>query len=192
MNNFKLFGIKNLYYDMRKNKKTRERFEFAYNRIYFEVIFLIDRQPFELLIGIIGHRLAFVTKMEPGFIVVPIPDEVYYQLLEILNLQAADEHFTSYTFWAIVGRNCPVRCTGQVVQPHRVAEYKRNALPDDERESIYFVGWNDHVADGRKARNFEKTRLLLGDEVADYCKANNISSMWSPFPRDRNNYHDPW
>ena len=32
----------------------------------------------------------------------------------------------------------------------------------------------------------------LGKKVADYCRANNISSLWSDIPRDERRLTNPW
>lgn len=56
-----------------------------------------------------------------------------------------------------------------------------------KKDKIYFCGWNDHQKDGRQARNFDKTEYFLGKKVAEYCRENNISSLWSDIPRDENN-----
>ena len=62
----------------------------------------------------------------------------------------------------------------------------------DDEDKIYFCGWNDHKADKRKAHNFDKTEFYLGKKVADYCRANNISSLWSDIPRDERRLTNPW
>ena len=49
----------------------------------------------------------------------------------------------------------------------------------DEPDKTVFVGWNDHKLDKRVARNFGKTELFLGKKVADFCRCNNISSLWT-------------
>lgn len=78
------------------------------------------------------------------------------------------------------------------VQPHEIARYKREELmgvPDSDK--VYFYGWNNHLKDKKKAQNIEKTRILCGDRVADYCQRNNISSMWVAQITKHRNYHPP-
>ena len=62
----------------------------------------------------------------------------------------------------------------------------------NEADKIYFRGWNDHLIDHRTARNFDKTEYYFGKRVADYCRVNNISSLWTDIPRDALNVTNPW
>ena len=178
---------------MKANGKGQERFVFFINGsknicVEFEVIFLIDRTPFELLVGAKGYQLAFILKVQKGF-KTELPDHIYHEICKILNLKYSKDHFSSAKFLSILDENAPTQCSRHQVQPHEVAFYKREEIPESEK--IYFCGWNDHQADGRIARNFEKTRELLGEAVADFCEKNNISSMWSAVPHDRKNYTFP-
>lgn len=186
----KLYNLKSFYVDMLRNKKKQETFSFIYGKIKFEVIFLIDRNPFEMLIGAIGQPLAFILKIHPGFNIELIPNDKFFKLCKILNLIYGKQRFTSWMFLDHLNTNIPNHITKDIVQPHAIARYKSNSIPDNEK--IYFIGWNNHLKDKRFARNFEKTKLLMGDDVADYCMRRNISSMWSSMPRESINYFTPW
>lgn len=175
---FVMYKIRSLYYDMKQQKKGQEKFTFHIKHIRFEVIFLIDRQPFELLIGAIGYSdIAFVLQMEKGFSVSTIPDDQFRKIRAILNLQPAKERFTSFSFLGDLDSAAPKKCTISRVQPHEIAKYKRKDALDADK--IYFVGWNNHIEDKRKAHNFEKTEEYFGRDVAAFCRKNNISSMWT-------------
>ena len=184
---FQFMCFRPLYDDMRRVNKPHEKFEFCIKETYFEVIFLMDRTPFELLIGVRGHPLAFILEVKSGF-KTELPDRIYYQICEILNLSYSEDHFSSAKFLREIDSHAPQRCSPIRVQPHEIARYKPN-IPDNEK--IYFLGWNDHLIDGKRAQNFEKTRAILGDAVADFCIKNNISSLWTHIPRKTRNYSDP-
>lgn len=184
---FRFYHFRQLYLDMMNNGKSQEKFRFVINRVEFESIFLIDRNPFELLVGVRAHQFAFTLEIRKGF-VTTLPDDVYYKICEILQLSYSEDHFSSFKFLSEIDRAIPLCCSPNRVQPHEVAYYKRNV---PECEKIYFYGWNDHLKDKRDAQNFEKTRLLLGDKVADFCRENNISSMWTDRPSDAVTYYDP-
>lgn len=190
---FTFWKLPQLYKSMKANEKGQEKFTFSIAgsqniRVEFEVIFLIDRVPFELLVGAKGYHLAFVLKVWNGF-KTELPEHIYYQICEILHLKYSENHFSSATFLGILDQQAPTHCSRRQVQPHEVAFYKKAEIPESEK--IYFCGWNNHQADGKTARNFDKTRSLLGVAVAEFCKKNNISSMWSAVPRDRKNYTTP-
>lgn len=190
---FQFRKIRPLYDDMKRIGKFQEKFEFPIHGsndiiVYFEVIFLIDRAPFELLIGARGYTLAFILQVKSGFRT-ELSDEIYYQICEILNLNYSKNHFSSAKFLDTLDCAAPTHCSPLRVQPHEVAYYKKREIP--ECEKIYFLGWNDHQLDGRTARNFQKTRELLGDAVADFCEKNNISSLWTDIPNERKDYCTP-
>lgn len=180
-----------LYQDMLKEKKMQEKFKFQINKVIFEAIFLADRHPFELLIGVKEHQFAFVLQVRQtrnGFIT-ELPDNIYYRICDILKLSWSKDHFSSYAFFQRVDAAIPHCCSNNSVEPHEIAYYKKRDIAEDEK--IYFCGWNDHIADGRKARNFGKTRLLLGDAIAEFCRKNNISSMWTDVKKERMKYGKP-
>ena len=55
----KLKEIKPLLQDMGRNKVKREKFSFQYSNLQFEVIFLIEREPFEFLLDVVDHNYSF-------------------------------------------------------------------------------------------------------------------------------------
>lgn len=186
---YKFANLYRLYADMKEKNKPRERFTFAIKDVTFEAIILIDRQPFELLIGAKAHQFAFTLLLKTGFRT-ELPDNIYYRLCEILQLNYSEHHFSSFAFLREVDKAVPPKCSKRSVQPHEIAVYKRKVSDEDK---IYFHGWNDHLADGRhvRAENIDKTRRFLGDEVADFCQQNNISSMWTDIIKDVKDPSDP-
>ncbi len=188
----KMYQLAPLYRSMKATGKHQEQFEFSISNLTFEVIFLIDRTPFELLVGVEGTQIAFVLSVGKGFMVSSIPDKPFNELKRLLILSPGENTFTSWTFLSRLAISTPQECTDRIIQPHDIAKYKENQLRRvADGDKIYFVGWNNHLADGRKARNIEKTRLLCGDAVADFCRENNISSMWSDHVQDANPFRSP-
>lgn len=185
---FVMYNIRNLYHDMRHKGKTQEKFSFKIKHITFEVIFLIERSPFELLIGVVGEQLAFTLEMGTGFKVPFLPDDVFRTIRDLLRLNPSGEPFTSFKFLRELDSSSPACCTTYRVHPHEVARYKSD-IPDENK--IYFIGWNDHQLDKKDAKNFPKTRKLMGDDVADFCEAHNISSRWSDKKREAVQYKEP-
>lgn len=115
----------------------------------------------------------------------------YNDLCRILNLNWRKDHFNSALFLRLLSENSPRQSTRQGVDYTELRRY----LPYrhvDEEDKIYFCGWNDHQKDRRQARNFDKTEFFLGKAVAEYCRENNISSLWSDIPRDERQLTNPW
>lgn len=189
----KMIGFIDLYKDMQRQRKKHEQFAFEYNKVSFDVIFRINCTPYELLIGAIGYSFAMVLQMQRGFVIDNIPDKEYRELCKILKLNYNKNHFSSAVFLNIISERAPKSCSKTAVQPHQIAKYKAKDLSDDDdKEKIYFIGWLSHDSDNRQAQNIEKTRLYLGEDVAEYCRKHNISSRWSKYEHDRKNYYEPW
>lgn len=185
----KLFEIKSLLQDMRRNKVKQDKFSFRYANIEFQVIFLIEREPYELLFGVVDHNFSFTLCLHKGFELDEMPDDVYFSLRRLMKLQKCDEVLTSYKLIQYFASRIPKKYSGKKVEPHEVAVYKQRNIP--EADKIYFKGWRSHETDGRHVQNLEKTRLWLGNEAYEYCKKYNISSCWSNQPSERKTYYSP-
>lgn len=185
----KLYQIYPLLQDMRRNKVKQDKFSFRYTNLQFQVIFLIEREPFELLFGVVDHNFSFTLCLHRGFSLDDIPDDVYFYLRRLMKLHKCDEVLTSYKLMQYFASRIPKKYSGKKVEPHEIAVYKQRNVP--EAEKIYFKGWRSHETDGRHAQNLEKTKQWLGDEAYEYCKKYNISSCWSEHPSERKQYYAP-
>ena len=185
----KLKEIVPLIKDMGYNKVKQDKFSFKYNNVNFDVIILLDREPFELLFGIIDKNYFFVLKLFKGYELENLSNEVFYDLCKILNLKPSKETFTSYKFLQFFSKHIPQKYSGKKIEPHEVAIYKKQLIEDSAK--IYFKGWRIHTTDGKHVRNLEKTKELLGVEAYNYCKKHNISSCWSDKKEDKKSYFPP-
>ena len=183
-------AFKPLTADMKNNGIDKEHYCFDYNGFRFDVILSIISNGYEILVAIHAHNWGCVLNMDNNFIV-EMPDSDYYSLRAILHLNWKTNHFNSSLFLQLLSKKAPTRSSRTGVNYHELRQY----LPYrhvEESNKIYFCGWNDHTKDKRTARNFDKTEFYLGKKVADYCRKNNISSLWSDIPRDERNVTNPW
>lgn len=188
----KLFELKALTSSMAKSKKDIEQFYITYANVQFDVIYDISKSPFELLIGAVGLNWACVLKIKQGF-ATQMSDTDFYELCKILNLKPGKETFTSYKFLEFVVDKAPKHCSKTPVHPdHFIKFIKRNKRIVSESDKIYFKGWNNHVKDGRMAHNFDKTELFFGKHIAEYCRQNNISSVWTDVKPNNILIKNPW
>ena len=174
---------------MRRNKVKQDKFSFRYANLQFQVIFLIEREPFELLLGVVDHNFSFTLCLHRGFELDEMPDDVYFYLRRLMKLQKCDEVLTSYKFMQYFASRIPKKYSGKKVEPHEIAVYKQRNVP--EAEKIYFKGWRSHETDGRHVQNLEKTKKWLGNDAYEYCKKYNISSCWSDRQNERKPYYSP-
>lgn len=176
--------------DMKANDIEKEHYHFDFNGFRFDVILSIVYRGYELLVAIHDENWGCVLNMNNNYYI-EVPDDVYFTLRDILRLDWSTNHFNSAAFLRLLSERSPRHSNCQGVDYTEL----RNYLPYriiDERNKIYFCGWNDHAKDKRKAHNFDKTEFYLGKKIADYCRKNNISSMWSDIPRDERKVTNPW
>lgn len=183
----KMTQLPTLYYAMKNEQRTVEGFNFKLKGVTLDVVFAIDSEPFTLLIGIKTHNFFFTVPVYRGFWVNALEDSTFYALRNLLGFEKQGDKFASLKFLAEVDGHTPSHCAKKPLQPHELFE----VLPPEERrkveesDKIYFVRWDYHRNDGRKARNFEKTRIMTGSqEIADFCRTHNISSVWTDRPED--------
>lgn len=174
-----LFELSELISDMAKNKQDIDHYSFVYSHIIFDVVIDISVIPFELMIAAKGYNWSVILTMEKGYSV-SLTNDDYYNLRNIMNLQVNPEPLTSFKFLKYLAVHAPKHCSHKLVNPKYIMPFRKYKItPSDDPEKIVFIGWNDHRKDGKMARNFKKTELFLGKQCADYCRRNNISSLWT-------------
>lgn len=183
-------AFKPLITDMKTHDIDKEHYFFNYNGFRFDTILSIVSTGYEILVAIHTHNWGCVLTMDDDFNI-EMQDNDYYSLCSLLNLNWKADHFNSATFLRLLSQNAPLHSNMRGV-PYRELRNYLHYRHIDDADKIYFCGWNDHKTDKRKAHNFDKTEFFLGKKVADYCRANNISSLWSDIPRDERRLTNPW
>lgn len=181
-------GIPALYRDMMRQGIVREAFNFTINGVTLKSIFLIDRKPFELIVGVVGTQFGFIIKLYKGFTAEWLNDADLWELRKLLNLKRSGNQFTSFKLFREIDAHAPAKCSRQKISFQDIAHYRRDV---PEADKVFFCGWVQHLTDGRTVRNVEKTRVMMGDQIADFCEKNNISSMWSDKKRDDKPFQPP-
>ncbi len=174
-----LYGLSNLIKDMRRHDQDIDEFYFSYNSIHFHAILDIGTVPFQLLLGTVSHNWACVLEIGVGYLT-SMGTSDFMKLCDILHLKPGKGKFTSFVFLKYIDTHAPTSCSQKPVQPSHIMPFRKKYIKSsDEPNKTIFYGWNDHKFDGKSARNFDKTRLFLGDKVADFCIKHNISSLWT-------------
>ena len=179
-------NLKLLVKDMKNHNVSKDRFSFTY-KLKFDVIVAIVETGYELLIGLHTVNFGFVVKVNEHF-VAELKDPDYYSLCKYLQLSNKKQGFNSNVFLNLLSSKIPQKYSGYKYTYKDMIPFAK-CKQIDESEKIYFKGWNDHAKD---ARNFEKTEFYFGKEIADYCRKNNISSLWTSVPSEENTYYFPW
>ena len=182
--------FKPLIEDMKDHSIDKEHYSFIYNGIKFDVILSIVAKGYEILIAIHTRNWGCVLEMNKYYWI-EIPNKIYNELCTILQLTWNENHFSSPDFLRLLSENAPNHSNLKGVDYRELRDYTQYRQVD-EAEKIYFCGWNDHTKDNRKAHNFDKTEFYFGKTVADYCRANNISSRWTDVPKEEIQYKNPF
>lgn len=181
-----LSGLKPLYKSMRSEEIERYQFRYSRNNVEFDIFFLIDTVPFQLMFGVLMENFCFWLDVEQGFRINPqLETEKYTRLCKILKLKYnPDNPFSPTAFFQEFNNRIPaVANKSQTLKPDKIAVYERDV---EEADKIYFVGWRDN--DKRKynvrPENLEKTERLLSYPARLFCEQNNISSCWTDQKRE--------
>lgn len=187
---FKMYSLAPLIKDMRKHNKDMESFGVTYANTIFDIIIDISNNPFEMLIGAKSINYACVLEINKGY-TITMSDDDFYRLCDSLHLKPSKDSLTSFKFLKYISDRVPISVSTKTVRPSQLMPFRRKKIrKEDEVDKTIFWGWNDHTKDGKTARNFNKTELFFGKRVADFCRKNNISSMWKS-PADGVNEKDP-
>jgi hypothetical protein len=185
----KLYTLKPLIKDMRKNNIDKEHYTFNYNDFKFDVIISLNMKNIEILVGI--HSVNWACVFYSDFALeVNMSDEDFFSLLNILNLKAGKNSFTSFKFLYLLSTSAPKKSSKTKVSAVQLRPFIK-VRKVDEANKIFFKGWHPHLTDGKHAKNFDKTEFFFGKKVANYCRANNISSIWTDIPSDEVAYYPP-
>ncbi|WP_338657032.1 DUF6037 family protein (plasmid) [Sporosarcina psychrophila] len=175
-----LTGLKPLYSSMIQQNIKRTLFRVNLNGAVFELIYFIDSSPHILAIGVRNTEVYFQIEVKSGFVINPYLGKNYGLIYKILGLSPnGSTSFGPKKFFDEINQGIPpITGPKNVPKPSDVAPYRTNV---EESKKIYFYGWNDNdIRNNRVSpENLEKTRLWLGEEAYEMCKAYNISSRWT-------------
>lgn len=189
----KLDNLQPLYHSMRVQGIDRPLFRYHLRNVVFEVFFLTDEIPFQLLFGVIAENFSFCLDVGRGFNIDPrLPRETYRTLCKILNLKYDPENpFRTTDFFLEFNHKIPFKADKRrKVEPHEMIFFYKDVEESDKK---YFRGWLNNNLRGRDARpeNLEKTRRLLGYEIYKLCLRKNISSCWTDRRQEATKFYLP-
>ena len=186
-------NLKQLVPSMIKSGIEKEHFSFIYAKQKIDCIFSFTQYGYELLVGVHEINFGFVVTIiqnRNGDYIAEITDQDYINFCKALHLSYKNDGFSSNTLLKLLSQKIPIKTSGNKIDYETLTRYIK-CKQVDEADKIYFKGWNDHLKDQRKAQNFDKTEFYFGKSVADYCRANNISSMWTYKKSEREKYKNP-
>ena len=177
----KLPGLIPLYRSMKSQDIGRYKFRYQLNHLTFDCLVFIDIEPFELVMGCLGHNFAIFLDVQKGFeIDTFIQRETFFALRNALKTtNSSDNRFDPNQFFLDFDKEIP-----EHADPRNTATAKdvvRYYSDIEEADKIHFCGWLDNnlrkhtVTDS----NLDKTRRFMGQRVYDFAKRRNQSTRWT-------------
>jgi hypothetical protein len=173
----KLIGLENIYKELKINNENYFIFTFHKNKIIFDVLFDIFKEPYELHFIQKNKHFHFCIKVERGFNINPIlKSNVYSELCKVLNLKYdPNNKFSPHAFFDEFNKKFP---------KYFVRDKKERELLDfyiydiEESNKLYFDGFIEweKINNGKRVspKNLEKTRILYPQHY-EFCKRENVS-----------------
>ena len=180
----RLGGLEKLARSMGQLKTERQVFRFRNGKGYFAVIFVIDTNPWKLVITPRGAMRPFsiVKDVHPGYRIEARIGEHYGDLCEYLELTYDPANpFGAIKFWRSLDAQIPAQASlSKRPHPEQVAPAFRGV---EEKERPYFYCYRGQPeGSGPTTENLNKTKLLLGRDVYEICKNHRCSSVWTDDP----------
>lgn len=178
----KLSGLIPLYRSMKQQDIGRYKFHYELNHLTFDCLFFIDIEPFELVMGCLGHNFAVFNEIKQGFEISPFiePKSTFFDLLNALKTtDASFNRFDPVDFFKQFNEKIPEHANPRnIVKPSDVVRYYSDI---EESDKIHFCGWLDNNIRKNKVSdsNLEKTRHLMGQQVYEFAKRRNQSTKWT-------------
>ncbi|GGX69004.1 DUF6037 family protein [Saccharospirillum salsuginis] len=178
----KLPGLIPLYRSMKDQNIGRYKFRYQLNNLTFDCLFFIDLEPFELVMGCLGHNFAIFREVQHGFEIEPFiePKETFFALLEALRTaNNSASRFDPKQFFLDFDQQIPSQANPRnIATAQDVVRYYSDI---EEADKVHFCGWLDNSLRRNRVTesNLEKTRRLMGQQIHDFSQRRNLSTRWT-------------
>jgi hypothetical protein len=176
-----LTGLVPLYRSMCAQHLERTKFRYRINDLNFDCLFFIDTQPFELVMGCLGHNFAIFRQVRQGFEINTFLDDATFFALRHALFRDAGSHnkLQTSTFFTEFNQHIPREASPAATPtPDDIGRYYPDLEHADKR---FFCGWLDNSKQGNQvsAQNLAKTLRLMGRRAHDFAQRRNFSTRWT-------------
>ena len=181
----KMYSLEKLTMSIMRNDVDRAQFGITYNKRTFSVIWIIDTNPYTLVLLRHGVPGFLKIKVQSDFWLSGKLDKDYNALCELLGIEKADDgryHFPTSKFFEYLDRHTPTEYKpNNHISAERAIKYYDD-IPDADK--IYPCGIRNNPAYGTNVseKNKRKVELLLGREAAQICEDLNLSICFTDDP----------
>lgn len=179
----KITNLKNLYYQLKNTEQTYTVFLFETNKVKFDVLFDIGKNPFMLGFIVLKSNFQLWLEVKTGFLIdINLSKDKYYQLIKLLNLKFdRDNPFSPLYFFEQFNNQIPNHLLN-VKKDYIIEIISKSYLDIEEKNKVYYKGLKDwdKINNGkhRTFENLEKTRLLYPDLYL-FIKDRDISVLYT-------------
>jgi len=163
---------------------TVARFDFDHYQCRFEIIYSPSQNLF--WVAKRGSQIAFPIYLD-WYKAAVILEKEPYRALASCKEEAFDPNrpYSPFDFLKKLDDHLGTKPRLQQATPQAFYHTTRNAIPDEEK--VYFQRFIPHKPGTRHVRgaNIAKTRKILGDAIADFCKEHNVSVGFTSQPTER-------
>ena len=172
--------LERLHEMMTENNDTRAVFSFTYNSKQLSCIFIIDVNPYMLILAPLGADFAINISINEDFTANTYINNHFRELINFLELKYDPENkFRPLTLFEVINSNIP---DDNYQQTNYTTIIRTASLAQDieEADKIYFCGFrNNGKNETVSNRNYIKTKVAFGKLIADNLRKANVSTRWT-------------
>jgi len=171
--------------DQMKNEKIQvAKFEFKYHDCVFDIVYSLEQNVFYAAKR--GTQIAFSVYLDWYKASVILDNEPYKELIACKNSNYdKNKPYSPNDFLKSLDDKIGTSFT--IIKATHIEYFSitKKAIPDEEK--IYFLSFKPHTSGKRHVTgtNLEKTRKILGHQIAEFCKSNNVSVAFTNKPSEK-------
>lgn len=171
--------------DQMKNENIQvAKFEFKYHECDFDIVYSLEQNVFYAAKK--GTQIAFSVYLDWYKASVILDKEPYKELITCKN-SSYDKNrpYSPMDFLKLLDSKIGTNFTFRKATDNEYFSITKKAIPDEEK--IYFLSFRPHTSGKRHVTgtNLAKTRKILGHQIAEFCKSNNVSVAFTNRPSDK-------
>ncbi|WP_305928000.1 topoisomerase DNA-binding C4 zinc finger domain-containing protein [Bacillus mycoides] len=173
-----------------KQNTNRILFNFQFNEMHVTGIYLSISKS--ILISCNNTNAGWVVESnEKSNINTYIPNDIFTKISHLVLTEEIPGSTTVKPFFAELKQNLMKLPLEKFKEPTSeqfftaIGTTKTRDLKYDEKgkgERVFFKTWSRHVVNNVSPLNLNKTRRWFGKDIYEFCKENNISSVWMDIP----------
>lgn len=174
-----------IFRDQMKNKNIQvAKFELKYHECEFDIVYSLEQNVFYAAKK--GTQIAFSVYLDWYKASVILDKEPYKELIACKNSSYdPNKPYSPIDFLKHLDAKIATSFKFKEATDNEYFTITKNAISDEDR--IYFYSFKPHSSGKRHVTgtNLAKTRKILGHQIAEFCKSNNVSVAFTNIPSEK-------